>query len=58
MQDQGLDRRKCVVVCTEGAASMIDCHLGANAKIRKVANKLSATVALCSSPFSAPLYIN
>ena len=39
MQDQGLDWGKCVWLCTDRAASMADCHLGVNAKIKKVANK-------------------
>ena len=39
MQDQGLDWGKCVWLCTDQAASMAGCHLGATAKIKKVANK-------------------
>ena len=39
MQDQGLDWGKYVGMCTEGAASIVSCHWGATAKIRKVANK-------------------
>ena len=37
MQDQSLDRGKCVKVCTEGAASIVSCHSGAPQK--KIANK-------------------
>ena len=39
MQDQDLDWGKCVWLCTDGAASMAGCHLGATTKIKKVANK-------------------
>ena len=39
MQDQGLDWEKCVWLYTDRAASMIGCHLGATAKLKKVANK-------------------
>ena len=39
MQDQGLDWGKYVWLCTDRAASMAGCYLGATAKIKKVANK-------------------
>ena len=39
MQDQGLDWGKCVWLCTDRAASMAGCHLGATTKIKKVAKK-------------------
>ena len=39
MQDQGLDWGKCVWLCTDQAASMADCYLGATTKIKEVANK-------------------
>ena len=44
MRNQGLDWGKCVVVCTDGAASMVGCHSDVNAKIRKVKNKKSAVL--------------
>ena len=39
MQDQGLYSGKCIWLCTDQAASMASCHLGATEKIKKVANK-------------------
>ena len=39
MQDQGLDWRKCLWLCTDRAARMAGCHLDATAKIKKVAKK-------------------
>ena len=39
MQEQGLDWGKCVGVCTDGTANMMECHSGVIAKIRDMANK-------------------
>ena len=39
MQDQDLDWGKYVWLCTDQAASMVGCHSGATAKIKKIANK-------------------
>ena len=39
VQEQGLDRGKCVGVCTDGTANMMGCHSGVTAKIRDMANK-------------------
>ena len=46
MQDQGLDWGKCVWLCTDRAASMAGCHLGATAKIKKSC----IAVNICSCP--------
>ena len=40
MQDQGLDWRKCIWLCTDRAASMAGYHLGATAKIKKVTRNI------------------
>ena len=40
MQDQGLDCGICVCLCTDRAASMAGCHLGATAKIKKLQTKI------------------
>ena len=40
MQDQGLDRGKCVWLCTDRAASMAGCHSDAIAKIKKLQTKI------------------
>ena len=34
-----VDWRKCVMVCTDGAASMVGCHSGISSKIRKITKK-------------------
>ena len=39
MQDQSLNWGKCVWLCTDQTASMVGCHTGATAKIKKVGNK-------------------
>ena len=39
MQDHDLDLGKCVWLCSDQAASMDGCHLGATTKIKKIANK-------------------
>ena len=39
MQNQGLDRGKCVWLCTDQAASIAGCYSGATAKIKKLSNK-------------------
>ena len=39
VQEQSLDGGKCVGVCTDGAANMMECHSGVTAKIRDVPNK-------------------
>ena len=46
MQDQGLDWGKCVCLCTDQAASMAGCHLGATAKIKKSCKQKSAVYTL------------
>ena len=43
MQDQGLDWEKCIWLCTDQAASMAGCLLGATTKIKKVAKNLLST---------------
>ena len=52
MQDLRLevDWRKCVVACTDGAASMVGCHSGVSSKIRKVTNKNLLSYTLHNSP--------
>ena len=47
MQDQGLDWGKCVWLCTDQAASMAGCYLGADAKIKKVATKICCLHIAC-----------
>ena len=39
VQEQGLDWGKCVGVCTDGTANMMECHSSVIAKIRDMANK-------------------
>ena len=55
MQNQGFDCGKCIRVCTEGAASMVICHSGVTAKIKKVANKnlLSKHCIICGAHLAA-----
>ena len=48
MQDQSLDRGKCVKVCTEGAASIVSCHSGAPQK--KNCKQKSVVYTLHNSP--------
>ena len=40
MQDQGLDCKKCLWLCTDQAASMAGCHSGATPKINKNQKKI------------------
>ena len=47
MQDQGSDWGKCVWLCTDQAASIVDCHSAATAKIKKLQTKVCCLHIAC-----------